>query len=382
MSPAMEKDDRLHRGLAGVYLDRTRITQIDGENGRLLYRGYPIGQLAAHSCFEETAYLLLHGELPTAGEREAFDQRLRAAREVPGPILAMLRSMKDADPMDALRTAVSASAAFTKRSSGKAAANVLEQGLALIAQAPGMVGAHHAYRQGREPAPIELKLGHAAHIVQQIRGTAPDAEATGYIDLGLVVHADHGLNASAFAARVATGTGADLYAALTAAIGTFGGPLHGGAVVGVWEMLQEIGEPERTDEVLEARRKRGEPVMGFGHRVYRTEDPRAAPLRAAAKRLGEARGETKWFEMLEAVTGKMSRHMRHGINVNVDFYACVMYHLLGIPADLFVPIFVLGRMPGWLAQVMEQLEQNILIRPRLRYEGTPERDYPVLKGPE
>ena len=360
----------LNKGLRNVVLDETQASFIDGEEGILLYRGYSIHDLAAKSSFEEVSYLLLYGELPTRAEMGAFEARLRRGRALPPAVIDVLRVVKDAHPMDALRTGVSALSAFDPDVEDNTLAGVLRKSERMIGQLAGVVATHHRLRQGLEPVAPRDDLNSAANFLWQLTGAEPTDEAVAAMDLDFILHAEHGANASSFAARVTVSTLADFHSAIVSAIGTLKGPLHGGAAESVMKMALEIGEPERASEYVRERQKqRTNRIMGFGHRVYKVEDPRARHMRAKSKALSERTGHQKWYEILEAVEKEMSRYQRHGIYVNVDFFAGSVYYLLGIPEDLFVPIFAIGRVPGWCASVLEQLQNNLLIRPLLRYEG-------------
>jgi citrate synthase len=366
---------KIHRGLKGVYFERSACTFIDGRAGDLRYRGYSIHDLAEHSSFEETAWLLLHGDLPSAAQLSAFDGDLKAARSLPEPIYGVIRFMKSAHPMDTLRTAVSALSAFDSDVADNSREAVLRKAIRLTSQVAMIVTAHSRIREGREPVSPDRALSHAANLVWMMKGKKPSADAAKLIDRDLVLHAEHGSNASSFAARVVVGTEANLHAAITAAIAALSGPAHGGAAEDVMKMAEEIGDPARAAEYVRAKRKAGEPVTGFGHRVYRAEDPRARHMRAGVEKLSKEMGEPRWYEILQAVVQAMAPYARHGVNVNVDFYSGVVYHLLGIPRDLFVPIFAVGRVPGWVVQVLEQIENNILIRPLTLYNGPERRSY-------
>ncbi len=366
---------KINRGLKGVYFERSGVSDIDGQKGELYYRGYSIHELAEHSSFEETAYLLVFGELPTAEELSDFDARLRAARTLPAEVVEIIRAVRDGHPMDVLRTAVSALPAFTPPAGESAREAMVDEIIRLTAQVPMIVAAHDRLRNGREPVAPDPALGHAANWLWMLKGEAPSENAARLADLDFILHAGHGSNASAFAARVVIGTEATLNAAIAAAIAALSGPAHGGAAEDVMRMAMEIGEPEKAADYVAARRKAREPVTGFGHRVYRTEDPRARHMRAGVERLGEEMGEPKWYRILQAVVEAMQPYARHGVNVNVDFYAGVVYHLHGIPTDLFVPIFAIGRVPGWGVQCLEQAERNILIRPLTLYDGPAPRAY-------
>ena len=366
---------KIHRGLKGVYFDRSPCTFIDGRIGELRYRGYSIHDLAEHSTFEETAWLLLRGELPTKTQLAEFDAQLKFARELPAPIFEIIRAVKAAHPMDALRTAVSALAAFDSETANDSRDAVIRKGILLTSQVPMIVAAHARLREGLEPVAPSRELNHAANLLWMLKGERPSAEATQLIDRDLVLHAEHGSNASSFAARVVTGTEANLHAAVTAAVAALSGPAHGGAAEDVMKMAEEIGDPARAGDYVQTKRKAGEAVTGFGHRVYRAEDPRARHMRAGVEHLSREMGQPRWYEILQAVVNAMAPYARHGVNVNVDFYSGVVYHLLGIKRDLFVPIFAVGRVPGWVLQVLEQLENNILIRPLTLYSGPDARAY-------
>ena len=365
---------RVYRGLKGVHFDRSPTTYIDGRAGELRYWGYSIHDLAERSTFEETAYLLLHGQLPDAGELESFEARLKAGRRLPEPVFDIIDRCRGGHPMDVLRTAVSALAAFEPSTEDSAQA-VLELGIKLTSQVPSIVAAHHRIRSGMSPVSPDDGLGHAANFLYMLTGAPPSENAARLMDLDFVLHAEHGSNASSFTARVVTGTGADLHAAVTAAVAALSGPAHGGAAENVMQMAREIGEPSQAAAYVKDKRKKREPIMGFGHRVYRAEDPRARHLRRGVERLSEEMGEPHWNGILKAVVEAMQPYARLGVNVNVDFYSGVIYHLLGIPQDIFVPIFAVGRVPGWTLQVLQQLDGNILIRPLLQYNGPGLREY-------
>ncbi len=366
---------KIHRGLKGVYFDRSPCTFIDGRAGDLRYRGYSIHDLAENSSFEETAWLLLHGDLPTAQELASFDAQLKSARRLPKEVIDIVRSIKHAHPMDVLRTGVSALAAFDPDTADNSRDATLRKAVRLTSQVPMIVAAHSRIRDGQEPVPPDETLTHAANLLWMLRAEKPSKDAAQLIDRDLILHAEHGSNASSFAARVVIGTEANLHAAITAAVAALSGPAHGGAAEDVMKMAEEIGEPARAADYVKEKRKGGVPITGFGHRVYRAEDPRARHMRAGVERLSKEMGEPKWYEILQAVVAAMAPYARHGVNVNVDFYSGVVYHLLGVKRDLFVPLFAIGRVPGWVVQVMEQQDNNILIRPLTLYNGPEHRDY-------
>lgn len=369
---------KIHRGLKDVYFDRSPCTFIDGKAGDLRYRGYSIHDLAEHSTFEETAFLLLHGNLPDARQLASFDMELKSARKLPAPVVDIIHWIKDAHPMDVLRTAVSALAAFDPETGDNSRDATLRKGVRLSSQISMAVAAHSRIRAGLELVPADETLSHAANLLWMLSGKKPSPDAAQLIDRDLILHAEHGSNASSFAARVVIGTEANLHAAITAAIAALSGPAHGGAAEDVMKMAEEIGDPARAAEYVKDKRKSGVAITGFGHRVYRAEDPRARHMRDGVERLSKEMGQPKWFEILQAVVAAMAPYARHGVNVNVDFYSGVVYHLLGVKRDLFVPIFAIGRVPGWVVQVLEQLENNILIRPLTLYNGPDARAYVPL----
>ena len=377
MSESEEKI-RVYRGLKGVYFDRSPTTHIDGRKGELRYWGYSIHDLATNSTFEETAYLLLHGELPTGAQLGEFDASLKAARQLPEAIIELIKLTLSGHPMDVLRTAVSALAAFDPDTNDNSVAAVMRKTIRLTSQVPMIVAAHQRLRQGLDVLTPRNDLSHAAHFLFLITGEVPSNDAARLMDLDLILHAEHGSNASSFTARVVTGTDANLHASITAAIAALSGPAHGGAAEDVMHMAREIGEPANAADYVKRKRANKEAIMGFGHRVYRAEDPRARHLRDGVERLSIEKGEPHWNDILTALVEAMKPYSRLGVNVNVDFYSGVIYHLNGIPEDLFVPIFAIGRVPGWSLQVMQQMENNILIRPLLEYNGPELRDYVAI----
>ena len=370
-----EKKVEIHRGLVGVYFDRSKTTRIDGKQGILEYRGYDIHDLAEKSTFEETSYLLLHGELPTKTQLSEFDKTLKNSREIPDGVLDIINSIKDSHPMDVLRTAVSSLSSFDPETSDKSSEATLRKGIRLTAQVPTIVMAHNAIRNGKNPIKPNNNLSHAANFLYMMDGKTPSGLVSNLMDKDFIVHADHGSNASAFAARVSAGTQADLHSAITTGISVLSGPSHGGAAENVMKMVKDVGTPDNAKNYVRNLLKSRQRVMGFGHRVYRSEDPRAKHLENGVQMLSKEKGDPSWYEILIAVKDAMEPYRRRGINANVDFYAGVIYHLLGIPTDLFVPIFAVGRIPGWTIQVLEQYENNILLRPLLHYNGEESRPY-------
>lgn len=366
---------KINRGLKGVYFERSGASDIDGAAGTLHYRGYSIHDLATHATFEEVCHLLTKGELPTAAELAAFDAELRSARSVPDAVLDIIRVCKDGHPMDVLRTAVSALAALEPDSQSTGEEAFLRNGIRLTAQVPTLIAAHEAIRNGRDPVAPDGSLSHAANWLWMLKGEKPSDDAARLADVDFVLHAEHGSNASSFAARVTVGTEANLHGAIVTALSTLAGPAHGGAAEDVMKMVKEIGTPENAEAYVKAKRANREAVTGFGHRVYRAEDPRARHMREGVRKLGEEMGAPEWYEILQAVVEAMKPYSRHGLNVNVDFYSGVIYQLHGIPMDLYVPVFAIGRMPGWVIQCIEQQRGNILIRPLTLYNGPEPRDW-------
>lgn len=356
-------------GLKGVVLDETRIALIDGEEGKLVYRGYNIHDLAQKVTFEETSYLLLYGALPTRVQLADFERQLKAGRAIPQAVVEIIERLTAAHPMDTLRTAVSAVVALDESSNEAKIEVALPVGIRLISQVATIVATMHRLRSGLDPVAPRDDLSHAANFLYMMFGKEPDPADARIIDLDLVLHAEHSSNASTFAARVAAGTAADIGSAIVAAIATLKGPLHGGAAEAVQKTVEEIGDPQRAIEYIREKTEAGEKVMGFGHRVYKAEDPRGAELRDIARELGHKRGNDRWFQILQEVEKAMEPYRAKGIYPNVDFYAGAVYSLLGIPEEQFIPMFAVGRMPGWVAHVLEQYEDNVLIRPLLEYTG-------------
>lgn len=371
----MSDNVKINRGLKGVYFERSGVSDIDGAAGTLGYRGYSIHDLATQSTFEEVAYLLIHGDLPDADELAGFDGALKAARVLPPQIHDIITACKDGHPMDVLRTATSALATLEPDSQQVSEAAFIANGIRLIAQVPMIIAAHEAIRNGRAPIAPDPELSHAANWLWMLKGARPSASAARLADVDFILHAEHGANASSFAARVTISTEANLHGAIVTAMSTLAGPAHGGAAEDVMKMVRDIGTPENAAPYVAAKHKAREAVTGFGHRVYRREDPRARHMREGVRQLGEEMGAPQWYAILQGVVEAMQPYARHGLNVNVDFYSGVVYQLHGIPMDLYVPIFAIGRMPGWVIQCIEQLRRNILIRPLTLYDGPERREY-------
>jgi len=376
----MTDDVKINRGLIGVYFDRSSVSLIDGAKGELSYRGYSIHDLATHASFEEVSYLLIHGELPTPAQLQEFDAALKAARQLPDQIYDIIRACQAGHPMDVLRTAVSALAALEPDSQTATAEGFVRNGIRLTSQVPMIIAAHEAMRNNRTPVAADPALSHAANWLWMLKGEKPSDDAARLADVDFILHAEHGSNASSFAARVTVGTQTNLHGAIVTALSTLAGPAHGGAAEDVMKMVHEIGTPGNAAAYVKAKRAAREPVTGFGHRVYRAEDPRARHMREGVRRLGQEMGAPEWYEILQAVVEAMQPYARHGLNVNVDFYSGVIYQLHGIPMDLYVPIFAIGRMPGWVVQCMEQQQSNILLRPLTAYNGPDARPWVPLQA--
>ncbi|KPU84161.1 citrate (Si)-synthase [Marinosulfonomonas sp. PRT-SC04] len=375
----MNDSVKINRGLKGIYFERSATSHIDGAKGELSYSGYSIHDLATKSTFEEVAYLLIYGELPTATELADFGAKLKAARNLPDAIVAVIEQIKTGHPMDVLRTATSALAAMDPNSTDISEDGFINNGITLCAQVPMIVAAHHAIRNGRTPVIPDPTLGHAANWLWMLKGEKPSADAARLADVDFILHAEHGSNASSFAARVTVGTNANLHGAIVTALSTLAGPAHGGAAEDVMKMVNEIGSADNAAAYVKEKRANREAVTGFGHRVYRAEDPRARHMRDGVKKLSQEMGQPEWYDILQAVVDAMQPYARHGLNVNVDFYSGVIYQLHGIPMDLYVPIFAIGRVPGWVIQCLEQRRSNILIRPLTLYNGPEMRPYVPIK---
>jgi citrate synthase len=374
---ASRANPQVQVGLEGVVASTSSVSFVDGQEGRLLYRGYDIHDLAAHSSFEEVVYLLLRGDLPTGAHLETFRSSLGAARAVRPKVGRLLASLpRSADPMDVLRTVVSALGLYDPEVHDQSPESNLRKATRLVGQFPTIVAGFHRLRQKRSPVKPRPDRSHAADFLTMLSGTDPAPEHVRAMDVALILQADHELNASTFAARVTAATLSDIYAATTSAIGTLKGPLHGGANEGVMKLLQEIGTLDRVEPAVVERLTRKEKIPGFGHRVYRTEDPRARHLRALAQTLGTRAGDLRWFEMTRKIEEVVSRE-KH-LFPNVDLYSASVYAAMGIPLDLFTPIFAISRISGWTAHILEQYADNRLIRPRAEYTGPLRRDYVPL----
>ncbi len=371
----MSETPQFSKGLEGVIANESCLSDVQGKEGILRYLGYNIDDLVEHGTFEEVMFLLHRRKLPTQAELDAFTELLRSERHLPqGVIDFILAAPKDAQPMEVLRTGVSMLGLYDTRGHDQDYDLNEERAIAICAQMPLIVAYYHRARQGLDLPPVRKDLSEAAHFLYLVNGEAPSAEATRTLDVAYILHADHGMNASTFSARVTIATLSDMYSAITSAIGTLKGPLHGGANEGVIHMLQEIGDLDKVDAYVEDCLAQKKKIMGIGHRVYRTLDPRAPHLRKMAIKLTEELGESKWIAMSERIAQMMKE--RKNLNANVDFYSATVYYSLGIPTDLFTPIFAISRAAGWTAQVLEQLDDNRLYRPLTLYTG-PTEDQPI-----
>jgi citrate synthase len=355
-------------GLEGVVAAQSAISDVDGEVGRLIYSGYDIHDLAQYSTFEEVIFLLWNRRLPTSKELEQLKRQLSSEAGLPEPILQLLPSFPaGANPMDVLRTVVSALALYDPDGADSSREANVRKAVRLTARFPTIVTTFQRVRSGQGAVQPREDLSIAGNFLYTLRGEQADEIATRTMDVAFILHADHELNASTFAARVTAATLSDIYSAIVSAIGTLKGPLHGGANEGVIRNLLEIGNVDRVEAWVKDALSRKAKIMGFGHRVYRTEDPRATHLREMSGQLGERTGEKQWYEMSRKMEEVMMRE-KH-LNPNVDFYSASTYHALGIPTDLFTPIFACSRISGWTAHVLEQYDNNRLIRPRAQYVG-------------
>ena len=356
------------KGLEGVVAASTRLSDVRGDVGRLIYCGYDIDELAGRVTYEEVVHLLHHGFLPNKAQLTELKARLSAARDLPQGVIDLIKSLPESTPaMHALRTGVSALGCFDCNSDADNMDAQRDKAMRLIAQIPIITAYFHRSRQGKSLLPPDHSLGEAANFLYLMNGEKPSDEQVSTMDLCYVLHADHGMNASTFSARVTIATLSDMYSAVTTAIGTLKGPLHGGANEGVIKMLKEIGSLEHVEEYVEECLAQKKKIMGIGHRVYKVLDPRAPHLKRMAQVLSAKLGEPKWIQMSEKIAEMML--MRKGLHANVDFYSATVYYSMGIPTDLFTPIFAIARTSGWTAHVLEQLADNRLIRPQSVYTG-------------
>lgn len=367
-----EKAGEFKEGLEGVVAASSSVCSI--ENGVLRYRGIDIHELAQNSNFIETVALLWNGKLPTQAELKALTEKIESNLLVPEPVLKMMQSFpKKANFMDVLRSAVSLMGFFDPDQEDNSVEANKRKAIRLTAQLPHLVTAWEHIRNQREPVLPKKGLGISGNFLYMLHGKEPTKLALETFDQALILHADHEFNASTFAARVTAATLSDMYSAVTTAIGTLKGPLHGGANQRVMETLMKVGEVSNVENYVRQAFEKKERIMGFGHRVYKTGDPRAKELKKMSELLSKETGETKWFEMSKKMDDMVSKEK--GLLPNVDFYSASTYHMLGIPFDMYTPIFAMSRIAGWTAHVIEQLENNRLIRPRADYTGVKEAHY-------
>ncbi len=376
-------EQTINRGLDGVYIDESAICFIDGGKGQLIYSGYDIRELAGKASFEEVTYLLWNGELPNATQLEQFKRELAPNFVIPDAVYQLYRSMPgDADPMLALHSAVALLGSFDEAANGVDSANVRRIGLRLLSQVPLLVAAFQRIRNGLDPVEPRSDLSVAGNFLYTLTGEEPTPAATNVMDVALVLHAEHGANASTFVARATASTLTDVYSAIGAAVGSLKGPLHGGANTAVMKALENIGSFEAVEPyVMGVLAQEGGRVMGFGHRVYRVLDPRAVILKEVSRSLAEESGDSKWFEMSLEMERVMDREMaKKGKQVkpNVDFFSASVYRMLGFPGDMYTPIFAVARISGWMAHLYEQYADNRLMRPRLAYTGRMDKKFVPL----
>ena len=379
MANGMTTEARTKAGLADTVATTSAICYLDGDRGVLAYCGYDIHDLARHATFEEVCHLLWHRRLPTRAELGDLQAQLVAARPLPEAIVRLLRLLPVGDGMDTLRTVTSALSHYDPDAGDHSPQANYRKAVRLTAQVGSIVATLGRINANAGPIQPDPVLGHAANFLYMLTGERPSGLATRAFDVALVLHADHELNASTFAARVAAATLTDIHSSIVGAIGALKGPLHGGANADVMRMLLDIGSDaplERAEEVVKAKLARKEKIPGFGHRVYHTEDPRATHLRQMSRDLGQRAGQPAWFDMSQRIEAFMKTEKK--LNANVDFYSATTYHALGIPIDLFTPVFAVSRISGWTAHVLEQYANNRLIRPRADYVGP---EYPQRYKP-
>jgi len=361
----------IHKGLDNVYVKESRICFIDGEASKLFYRGFSIEDLANNSTYEETAYLLIHGWLPTASQLDQFTSTLESYRPLEPEILELIRSLPtQSDPMDVLRTAVSALGSYDPQPMTDDLSVRIDKSLRILAKIPTIIAAFDRLRNQRQPIPPMGHQSHAAEFLYMLTGKEPDAKDVHAMDVALILHAEHEMNASTFACTVTASTLADMYSIMTSGIGTLRGPLHGGANEAALRTVLEVGAPDRAEKYVVDALAQKKRIMGFGHRVYKTWDPRYLILKKFAGELAVKKGQTQLFDTAVAIENSARRHLEGTpIFPNVDSYSGIVFHLLGIQTDLFTPIFAMSRIAGWTAHAIEYLESNRLIRPKALYVG-------------
>ncbi len=375
-----EREAQFLEGLEDVVALSSEICFIDGDEGRLVYRGYDIHDLVSGGCtFEEVIYLLWHGELPNREQLHTFNAELLAERELSTEVLHALHTLpKEGNVMEMLRTMVSISGLFDPDNADSSYEASVRKAIRLVSKLPTLVATIERYKNGQEPIAPNASLNIAGNFLYMLDGKIPDDTISRFFEIALILHADHELNASTFSGRVTAATLSDIYSAITSAVGTLKGPLHGGANEQVMLMLKEIGDVNNAQAWITNALAQKRRIMGFGHRVYHTEDPRATHLRRMSQEMGERTGDSSYFEMSQIVE-KVVKEQKH-LNPNVDFYSASTYYKMGIPIHLFTPVFALSRISGWTAHVLEQYRNNRLIRPRAEYVGIRRREYVALEN--
>ncbi len=374
MSVAPEKTVKIAKGLEGIVAAATQLSDVQGTEGILTYRGYNINDLAEYSTFEETVDLLWYGVLPTRELLEKLTRKFAAARHLPDSVVGAMRLFpKKATPMDVLRTVVSQLGLYDPDETDNSVSANVRKSIRLTAQMPTIVAAWHNISKGREPIPPRTDLSHAANFLYMLEGKEPTPQSARILDIALILHMDHGLNASTFVARSIASTESDMFSAISGALGALKGPLHGGANEAVMHMLLNIGDVSGVEPFVKDALANHRKISGFGHRIYKTNDPRALQLRRIARELAEHTGNRRWYEMSEKMREVVWRERQ--LYVNVDFYSASVYYTLGIPIELFTPIFAVSRVAGWTAHVMEQLMDNRIMRPDSEYVGPKDQKY-------
>ena len=373
----MSQDVEIHKGLDGIIVATSRLSYIDGAQGRLYYMGYKIEDIAKYSSFEEVAYLMWNWKLPTKSELDEIDKALKENRKLPDEVIEIMKKMpKNSHPMDILKLAVSALAPYDPELGDNSHEANYRKAIRITAKFPTIVAAWHNIREGREPIEPDPSLGHAANFLYMMSGKKPDDFAAKTMDVALMLHVEHGMNASTFSCIVTASTLSDLYSSVVSGIGTLKGPLHGGANERALKMLKEIGSVDNVEKYIEDKLSRKERIMGFGHRVYKAYDPRARIFKSYVEKISEMTGDKTLFEIAKKVEEVMIAKLgTKGIFPNIDFYSGIVYSALGIPTDLFTPIFAIARVVGWTAHVLEYLQENRLVRPRQHYIGELDREY-------
>ncbi len=376
----MSQQPEIHKGLDGIIVATSKLSYIDGAQGKLYYYGYRIEDIAEHASFEEVAYLFWNGKLPTKSELEELKNMLKENRKLPQEVIDIMKKLpKNSHPMDVLKTAVAALTPFDPEIDDNSHEANYRKAIRLTAKFPTIVAAWHNIREGREPIDPNPNLDHAANFLYMMFGEEPDEFKARTMDVALILHAEHGMNASTFSCIVTASTLSDMYSAITSGVATLKGPLHGGANERALKMLKEIGDVSNVEKYIDEKLAKKERIMGFGHRVYKAYDPRARIFKSYVEKIAEMTGDEearKLFEIARKVEEVMIAKLGHkGIFPNIDFYSGIVYNALGIPSDLFTPIFAIARVVGWTAHVLEYLQENRLVRPRQLYVGELDREF-------